>query len=91
MKLMWACREEDCESYGKYNIGDRQDKETGYEEHYCKSCDVPLVRYSPDPDNPKAMWAWRRVGWKTIKEVEEYDVVVTKTKITYRDVRVEDD
>tara|TARA_R100000081_G_C4658453_1_gene86352 strand:- start:362 stop:475 length:114 start_codon:yes stop_codon:yes gene_type:complete len=37
------------------------------------------------------MWAWKRVGWKTIKEVEEYDVVVTKTRITYRDVRVEDD
>ena len=85
---MWECREEHCESYGKYNIGDRTDKATGYEEHYCKSCDVPLVRYSPDPDNSKRHWAWRRVGWKTIMEEHKYLAIVPKTRIIYTDVRV---
>lgn len=88
---MWECREEYCSDFNRYsdgNIGNRTDLATGLEEHYCKTCDVPLVRWMQDPDDDASEWAWRRVGWTIITHTEEWEELVTKTRIWYENVRV---
>ena len=86
---MWDCREESCQDKkGTYNIGNRIDPETGLDEHYCKECNVPLVRFMQDPDNPKSEWTWRRVGWRDIIHIEEYEEVVVKTRMVVERERI---
>ena len=78
--MCWPCREEDCPDFKGYNIGSRTDDQSGLMEHYCKGCDVPLVRWMQDPNNDKSEWAWRRIGWIDVEHTEEYEEVVVKTR-----------
>ena len=71
--MCWPCRNESCGDYEGYKIGHRTDKESELEEHYCLTCDTPLVRWVDG--------AWRRVGWVDVIHSEEYEELVVKTRV----------
>jgi len=81
--VCWTCRNESCSDYKTFNnIGSRVDKATGLDEHYCISCDVPLVRFFKG--------SWVRVGWNDVIRHEEYEEVVVKTRTWVEEIPVRD-